>query len=176
MKKDLAAKFKKIKLLLLDVDGVLTSGEIVYDHQGHEIKVFNVQDGFGLVMLRNNGIKTAICTARSCQAVQARAEDLKIDMIVQDALPKSKAYEKIIAALKVDEREVCFIADDLTDLNVFTRVGIAVAVPNAVEEIKKEADLITNHEGGKGAVREVVELILKAQGKWQGLVDSLRLS
>jgi len=176
LKKDLSAKFKKIKLLLLDVDGVLTNGEIIYDHEGHEIKVFNVQDGFGLVMARNNGIKTAICSARFCQAVQARAEDLKIDVIVQDAQPKSKAYERITAQLNVKDDEVCFIADDLTDLNVFKRVGMAVAVPNAVAEIKKEADLITKQEGGKGAVREVVEHILKAQGKWQSLVKSFRSS
>jgi 3-deoxy-D-manno-octulosonate 8-phosphate phosphatase (KDO 8-P phosphatase) len=174
LKKDLTAKFRKIKLLLLDVDGVMTNGEIIYDHEGKEIKVFNVQDGFGLVMARHNGVKTAICSARSCPAVQARAEDLKIDMVIQDAQPKSKAYDKILAALKVSDQEVCFIADDLTDLNVFKKVGVAVAVANAVTEIKKEADLTTNHEGGKGAVREVVELILKAQGKWAGLVESFR--
>jgi 3-deoxy-D-manno-octulosonate 8-phosphate phosphatase (KDO 8-P phosphatase) len=165
-------RLEKIKLLLLDVDGVLTNGEIVYDHQGKEIKVFNVRDGFGIVMLRKQGLKTAVLTARFCEAVKARMEDLGVDRIIQDAQPKLAEYDKLIKELGVNDEQVCFVADDLTDMAVFKRVGAAIAVPNAVGEIKSLAHHVTQNEGGKGAVREVVELILKAQGRWDDLVQS----
>lgn len=170
MKTALRSKIRKIKLLIMDVDGVLTDGRIVIDARGEEIKFFDVQDGFGIVLLREAGVKTAILSARSCAAVTARAQDLKIDKICQDAYPKAGVYDRLIRELGVQDKEVCFIADDLPDLAVFKRVGLAVAVANAAAEIKKEADYVTGCRGGNGAVREVIELILKTQGKWAHIV------
>lgn len=167
MNSALKAKIKKIKLLVMDVDGVLTDGKIVLDAQGNEIKFFDVQDGFGLVLFRRAGFKTAILSARSSPAVTARAQDLKIDKICQDAYPKADVYERLIRALECTHEETCFIGDDLPDLPVLKRAGLAVAVPNAAGELKKTADYVTVHQGGNGAVREVVELILKTQGKWK---------
>ncbi len=170
MNKALNAKLKKIKLLVMDVDGVLTDGKIVVDAQGKELKFFDVQDGFGIVLLRQAGIKTAIISARSSPALTARAKDLKIDKICQDAYPKTNAYERLIQELGYADAQVCFMGDDLPDLPVLKRVGFAVAVPNAVDELKKVAHYITIRRGGAGAVREVVELILKAQGTWKDIV------
>lgn len=170
MNKTLKTKLNKIKLLVMDVDGVLTDGKIVVDAQGKELKFFDVQDGFGLVLLRQAGIKTAILSARSSSAVTARAEDLKIDKICQDAYPKTTAYERLIRELGCTHEQVCFMGDDLPDLPVLKRVGFAVAVPNAMDEVKKVAHYITVQRGGSGAVREVAELILKAHGKWKDIV------
>lgn len=173
MNKTLKTKLNKIKLLVMDVDGVLTDGKIVVDAQGKELKFFDVQDGFGLVLLRQAGIKTAILSARSSPAVTARAEDLKIDKICQDAYPKISAYERLIRELGCTDEQVCFMGDDLPDLPVLKRVGLAVAVPNAMDELKKIAHYVTTHRGGAGAVREVIELILKAQGKWKNIVAQM---
>lgn len=170
MNSALNARLKKIKLLVMDVDGVLTDGKIVVDARGKELKFFDVQDGFGLVLLRQAGIKTAILSARSSPAVAARAEDLKIDKICQDAYPKSDVYARLIREFGLMDEKVCFVADDLPDLAVLKRVGLAVAVSNAVAEVKKAAHYITACRGGDGAVREVVELILKAQGKWKNIL------
>ena len=157
----------------MDVDGVLTDGKIVVDAQGKELKFFDVQDGFGLVLLRQAGIKTAILSARSSSAVTARAEDLKIDKICQDAHPKTNAYESLIKELGCTDEQVCFMGDDLPDLPVLKRVGLAVAVPNAMDELKKIAHYVTTRRGGAGAVREVIELILKAQRKWKNIVAQM---
>ncbi len=165
-------KIKKIKVLAMDVDGVLTDGRIVIDSSGGEIKNFDVQDGFGIVFFRKAGFKTAIITARSAKAVTARVKDLKIDKIYQDAYPKIDAYQKMLKGFKVQDEEVCFIGDDLPDIPVLEKVGFAVAVPNAVPEVKHVADYITQKHGGAGAVREVIELILKMQNKWQPVVQS----
>lgn len=173
MNKALKTKLNKIKLLVMDADGVLTDGKIVVDAQGKELKFFDVQDGFGLVLLRQEGIKTAILSARSSSAVTARAEDLKIDKICQDAYPKTNAYESLIKELGCTDEQVCFMGDDLPDLPVLKRVGLAVAVPNAMDELKKIAHYVTTRRGGAGAVREVIELILKAQGKWKNIVAQM---
>lgn len=173
MKKDLENKLKKIKLLILDVDGILTNGEIILDHDGNEIKIFNVQDGFGIVLLRQCGIKCAIITARYSKAVDARAKDLKIDKVYQDAKPKTIAYERLLKLMKLKDEEACFMGDDLTDLSVLKRVGLSVSVPNGVGEVKRLVDYVTSNEGGKGAVREMVELILKAQNKWKNIISAV---
>ncbi|HOW34924.1 MAG TPA: HAD-IIIA family hydrolase [Candidatus Omnitrophota bacterium] len=161
-------RIKKIKVLALDVDGVLTDGKIVFDSNGAETKFFDVQDGFGIVFFRKAGFKTAIVTARASKVVTLRAADLEIDKVYLDAFPKTHAYEKMLRGFKVKDNEVCFVGDDLPDLPVLKRVGFAVAVANAVPEVKKAAHYVTKKKGGNGAVREVVELILKTQGKWQG--------
>ena len=105
-------------MLLLDVDGILTGGQIVLDHQGEEIKFFHVQDGFAMVLIRKQGIKTALLSARTSKAVAARAEDLKVDRVIQNAYPKLSAYQKLIKELKLKDEDVCFMGDDLPDLGV----------------------------------------------------------
>ena len=163
-------RLKKIKLMILDVDGVLTDGKIIMDSKGNEIKVFDVQDGFGLVILRKAGIKTAILTARASQVVRHRANDLKIDKVYQDAYPKLDYYNKLLRHFSLKDEEVCFIGDDWPDIEVLKRVGFAVAVPNAVKEAKEVADYVTRNRGGAGAVREVIELILKTKGLWPAII------
>ncbi len=157
---------KKIKALVMDVDGVLTDGRIIIDSNGIESKNFDVQDGFGIVFLRKCGIKTAIISARASGVVAHRAQDLKIDKVYVGVYPKLAAYESMLEEFKLKDEEVCFIGDDLADICILRRCGLAVAVSNAVFEVKEIAHLVTNKQGGRGAVREVVELILKAQGHW----------
>ncbi len=170
MRTSLKEKINKIKLLILDVDGVMTNGDIILDSQGMETKIFNVQDGYGIVLFQRAGYKTAILSARATEAVEARAKDLKISKVCQDAYPKIKAYKKLIRELKLKDEQVCFIGDDIPDIEVLRVVGVSVAVPNAVNEVKQIVDHVTKREGGQGAVREVVELILKTQGKWSGIL------
>src|SRR3989338_7648592 len=164
-------KLKKIKVLVMDVDGVLTDSGIIVDSKGGEIKKFNVLDGFGIVIAQKAGLKTAIITARLSKPVGHRAKDLRINKVYQNAFPKSIAYEKMLKEFSVKDNEVCFIGDDVPDLNILKRVGFAVTVPNAASGIKKHADYITQRRGGEGAVREVIELILAAQGKWQKILQ-----
>jgi len=167
----LKEKIKKIKLFILDVDGVLTPGKIILDEKGKEIKFFDVQDGFGIVFLQRAGFKTAIISARSSGAVTARAKDLNINKVYQDASPKTKAYQQLLKELKMKDEQVCFMGDDLPDICLLNRVGFAVAPANARAEVKKRANYVTKCKGGHGAVREVIELILKTQGKWKKIVE-----
>jgi len=157
---------KKIKVVAMDVDGVLTDGRIIMDSNGVETKNFDVQDGFGIVFLKKCGIKTAIISARASGVIAHRAKDLKIDKVYAGVYPKLSAYESMLEEFKVSDEEVCFIGDDLADLCVMRRCGISVAVANAVFEVKQIADFVTVRRGGKGAVRETIELILKAQRTW----------
>ena len=157
---------KKIKCVAMDVDGVLTDGRIIIDSKGVETKNFDVQDGFGIVFLKKCGIKTAIISARASGAIAHRAKDLQIDKIYVGVYPKLRAYESMLKEFKVLDEEVCFIGDDLADLGVMRRCGVSVAVANAVFEVKQIADHVTVRPGGRGAVRETVELILQAQGHW----------
>ena len=163
-------RIQKIKVLVMDVDGVMTDGQIIYDSDGKETKNFSVLDGYGLVMWKRAGFRSAIITARASKVVALRAGDLKIDKVYQDAYPKLEAYQKLLKDFKVKDEEVCFIGDDLPDMAVLQRVGFAVAVPNAVQDIKKIVHHITERKGGEGAVREIIELILKTLGKWQNAV------
>jgi 3-deoxy-D-manno-octulosonate 8-phosphate phosphatase (KDO 8-P phosphatase) len=159
---------KKIKLLILDVDGVLTDGRIVYDNFGNEIKCFNVYDGFGMTLLYRAGIKSVIITAKKTAVVKRRAKDMHITKVYSD-YRKFKIYEKVIKKFKVKDEEVCFIGDDFIDLPVLKRVGLSIAPPEAIDEIKNSCHYITKKSGGKGAVREVVEIILKSQGLWHNV-------
>jgi len=166
-------KLKKVKLLVMDVDGVLTTGDIVYDHGGKEIKYFNVHDGLGIVLFRKAGYQTAIISGRHSDVVQARAEHLGVDCIYQNASPKVGVYQELIEQLKLKDEEVCFVGDDLPDLAILKKVGVAVAVANGVREVKEIADYTTRTPGGHGAVREVVEMILKSKGEWSDVLESL---
>jgi len=163
-------KAKKIKLLIMDVDGVLTDGRIIYTNSGDELKFFDVTDGMGLSLFARAGLKTAILTAKKSRIVLKRSKDMHIDKVYQNAFVKADVIEKILSDFKVSAEEICFIGDDLVDAPVLKKAGFAVAVPSACQEVKDAAHYITKREGGRGAVREVIEIILKAQGKWAGLI------
>jgi len=167
VKEDLREKAKKIKLLLLDVDGVLTDGKIVYDSRGRDMKFFDVHDGLGVYVLRKAGIKTILITAKGSRAIGPRARDMQVEAVFENISPKTAVLDKILKKYDVNIDEVCFVGDDLVDLCLMKRVGFPVAVFNACPEIKQAASYITLREGGRGAVREVAELILKSQGKWE---------
>lgn len=160
------AALKKITVVALDVDGVLTDGRIIYDSTGRETKVFDVQDGLAIVLMRRLGFKLAIISARASKTITVRAKDLGIDRVYMDAYPKRKAYEAMLKAFKVRDENVCFVGDDLVDIPLLKRAGFAVAVRNACPEARRAADYVTRKTGGRGAVREVIELILKSQGRW----------
>lgn len=164
------ARAKKIKLLILDVDGVMTDGRIIYDHGGDEIKLFHVRDGLGIVLLHRAGIPSAIITANRAKAVVRRARELGMAKVYQNAFNKRQSYQSALKHFKLRDEEVCFMGDDLIDLPILTRVGLAVGVANAHEEVKSRVHYVTRAAGGHGAIREVVDLILKAQGRWEGLL------
>lgn len=159
-------RLKRIKMLIVDIDGVMTDGRIIYSIYGDELKFFDVQDGFGLSLLRKAGIMTVIITAKKSRIVKLRALDMKVTRAYQGFLDKMKPFNHILRRYRLKPEEICFVGDDLIDMPVLKRVGFAVAVPNAVEEVKRSAHFVTEKYGGRGAVREICDMILKAQGKW----------
>ncbi len=159
-----------IKLMVIDVDGVLTDGRIFCTDGGEEMKVFHVKDGSGIVYWHRAGLKSAIISGRTSRAVEHRARELGISDVYQGAQRKLDVYEKIIEKHGLRDEEVCYVGDDLIDLPVLRRVGFSVAVPNSPEEVLSAADYVTKAPGGGGAVREVVEKVLKSQGKWEGIM------
>ncbi len=166
-------KLSQIKLILMDVDGVLTSGEIIYTASGDELKMFNVQDGMGITLARMAGLKTGILTGRTSDLVRRRAEELKVDVISQGSFDKLPEYEKIKHELGLTDEQICYIGDDVLDISILKRVGFSVAVANARDEVKAICDYVTVAEGGKGAVREVIDKILKWQNKLHDLIEQL---
>lgn len=157
-------------MVIFDVDGVLTDGRMVYDSEGKELKFFDVHDGLGIHLLNKAGIQTAIITARKNKVVNKRAKDLGIKHIFQGNHQKIEPFLKLQKKFRLKDDEICFIGDDVIDIPVLRRVGLPVVVANAPEEIKQEAFYITKRSGGRGAVRELTEVILKAQNKWRPLL------
>lgn len=168
---DFKQRLARVKLLLVDVDGVLTDGRIIYGDHGDELKFFNVQDGFGLVLLQRAGIPSIIITSKKSRINQRRAKELKITKIFQNVKSKLDVYEKLIKKMKLEDSEVCYIADDLIDIPILRRVGAAAAVQNAVEDVKGICHYVTKRNGGHGAVREVIDMLLKSQGKWNTITE-----
>jgi 3-deoxy-D-manno-octulosonate 8-phosphate phosphatase (KDO 8-P phosphatase) len=164
----LRARLRRIRLFLCDVDGVLTDSSI-FIGGGREFKRFNIRDGLGLVLAHRAGLKTGWISARPSPATQQRADELKIDFLIQqdNRVGKSGAIEQLLAREKLSWREVCFVGDDVVDLGPLAKAGVSVAVADARPEVKAAADWVTGAAGGHGAVREVIELILRAQGKWE---------
>lgn len=162
---------KGIKLLILDVDGVLTDGSIILDNNGNEVKAFHVRDGHGIKMLIRSGVNVAIITGRHSKVVERRAHELGITEVFQKSRDKTIAYRELLERYDLDDREVAYVGDDIVDIPIMTRAGLSVAVADATEETKKSAGMIAKNRGGRGAVREVAELILKAKGLWQGIID-----
>ena len=166
MDNDIIEKAKRIKLLVLDVDGVLTEGSIIYDCKGRELKIFNVKDGLGIFFLAQAGIDSAILTAKYSKVIRRRAKDMRIKDIFW-GYPKEGVFKKILDKYKLDYQDICFIGDDLIDIEVAKKVGLSVAVQDASDGLKKVVHLVTRNRGGRGAVREVVELIMKSKGLWK---------
>lgn len=172
-RKDWEERAKPIRLLLLDVDGVLTDGRIIYDGSGREWKSFDIKDGQGIRLLQRAGLEVGILSGRKSPAVRSRAKELGISLLRQRVTDKGKALEEIIEERNYPPEQICFVGDDLVDLPVFARVGLAVAVADSVEEVRASAHYITRNPGGRGAVREVCDLILKVQGKWTAVTQEL---
>ena len=164
-------KLKSIKILILDVDGVLTDGRVIYTDSGEEIKRFDVRDGHGLKLLMRSGIEVILLTGRESKVVLHRARDLGIEHVYQKALKKIEVYKTILAHRNLEDKDVGFVGDDLVDLPVLRKVGFSAAVPDAVPEVKEIVDYITTKKGGEGAVREICELLLKAQNKWEAVTE-----
>lgn len=164
--REIEERIKRIKLLVTDIDGVMTDGRIVYSIYGDELKFFDVTDGFGITLLYRAGIKTIIITAKKSRIVKMRGRDLKAARVYAGFPDKIIPFNDLLKRFKVDAQEICFIGDDLLDIPVLKRVGFAVSVPNAMEEVKASAHYVTYKAGGRGAVREICDLILKTQNKW----------
>ena len=166
----LADRLRPIELILSDVDGVLTDGGITYDNQGIESKTFHVRDGLGIKLWRRAGLKFGIVTGRSSHIVKLRASELELDVLRQGHDDKLPTVIEVINELQIEPQHVCFIGDDLPDLPVMQHVGAAIAVADAVEEVRTAAHYVTSLPGGKGAVREAVTVALQAKSRWDDLL------
>ena len=168
----------KIKVVLMDVDGTITDGSVTLlsqpDGSALEIKTFDAHDGQGLTLGRTAGLRMGVITGRESPALRRRMKELSVEFVYEKQPHKIAAYEDILKKAGVAEDEVAYLGDDLPDLTVMKRVGLAVAVGNAVEEVKRAAHYTTLRTGGKGAARELIELILKSKGIWEEMIDKAR--
>jgi len=164
------AKLKPIRMLLLDVDGVLTDGGIIINDRGEQTKVFHVRDGHGLKLLQRVGIQVGIITGRSSQVVEHRAAELGIAIVYQGVKNKLEPYLEILAEHGLQDTQVAYVGDDIVDLPILRRVGFAATVADGCTEVRERVDFVSGFSGGRGAVREVAEMILKAQGHWPALM------
>ncbi len=160
-------KAKMIKLVILDVDGVLTDGSLIVGDSGEELKIFNVRDGLGVTLALSAGLKVAFLSGRYSQAVANRAKDLRVEEVHQGVANKLAVYESLLKRFSLKDDEVCYVGDDLSDIPPLQRAGLSCAVADAAEEVKKAAKRVTENPGGKGAVREVIDFILKSAGLWE---------
>jgi 3-deoxy-D-manno-octulosonate 8-phosphate phosphatase (KDO 8-P phosphatase) len=165
---------RPIRLILSDVDGVLTDGGIVFDNQGIEAKRFHVRDGMGIRLWQKAGYRFGLITHRSSNIVKMRVAELGIEIVRQGVDNKLTAMRGILAELRLTPNQACYLGDDLPDLSVVRAVGFGVAVADACEELRQSAHYVTKLPGGTGAVRETIELILKAQGRWEDLIQTYR--
>jgi 3-deoxy-D-manno-octulosonate 8-phosphate phosphatase (KDO 8-P phosphatase) len=168
-------KAQKIRLLLLDVDGILTDGRISYDEKGRERKWFHVHDGQGIRWLLKEGIKVGFLSGRSSGSVEMRAKDLGVSFLFQGIIDKMVIYRELLQKTKLLPDQVSFMGDDFVDLRLLQNVGLSVSVSNGHPLVQKEVDYVTQAAGGFGAVREVSELIFKAQGKWDSILRNYGL-
>ena len=168
---DIDARAQRIKILLMDCDGVLTDGRLWLMAEGDEQKAFHARDGQGISLCHRAGLKTGIISGRTSSAVERRAQDLKMSYVRQEAKDKIKALDEILTEAGVTANECAYIGDDVADIPVMHRVAFAVAVADAVPETKQAAHYVTEIKGGQGAVREVCDLILKAQDKWDAVME-----
>ena len=161
---DLYDRARRIRVAIFDVDGVLTDGGLYYADSGEEMKAFSVHDGHGIRMLRENGVAAAIISGRSSRALEARARNLGIELLFQGAAEKLAAFDEILQRCSVAGEACAYVGDDFPDLPVMKRCGLAIAVPDAPAPVRRQAQYVTRSRGGRGAVREVCEIILHARG------------
>jgi len=169
LNEEIITKAKRIKLLILDVDGVLTDGRIILDSNGNELKSFHVRDGHGIKMLQRAGIRIAIITGRRSKVVESRAGELGIRDVYQKVFRKSEVYEELLAKYRLRDENVAFMGDDIVDQEIIKRVGLSAAPADAEEEVKDMVDIVMTREGGRGAVRELTDIILKSTGLWDSV-------
>ena len=167
---NLDTKAQSVELILSDVDGVLTDGGIVFDNQGIETKTFHIRDGLGIKLWQRAGFHFGILTARTSHIVRLRAAELGVQIVRQGFEDKLPAAQEIMRQLELEPTQVCYIGDDLTDLPVMHHVGLGVAVADAAEEVRRGADHVTRTPGGRGAIRELVETLLKSKKRWEDLI------
>jgi len=165
------AKARRIRFILMDADGVLTEGKVTYGDGNLELKSFDVKDGAGIELARRSGVKIGIITGRESMALLRRAKELGIEEVHQRVMKKAEVYKDILQRNSLRDEEVAYIGDDILDLPILLRVGLSAAVADAHPEVKKRVDLVTTFPGGKGAVRELIELILQSQGKWDAMLE-----
>lgn len=165
---------RRVKILVLDVDGVLTNNQLIFGSEGELLKVFHSQDGLGISAAHKAGLKTAIITGRHSEMVRRRGEELKIGDLYQGSQDKVAALNELLVKHNLTSESIAYVGDDLNDLAVMSRAGLACAVGNAVSEVKQIAHYVAQQEGGKGAVREIIEFILKAQEKWDWVVEQYK--
>ncbi len=168
---DILQKAKSIKLVIFDVDGVLTDGALFIGDDGQEYKAFNSKDGHGMVMLQNTGIKIAVITGRISKVVEHRMADLGIEHVFQGRRDKLSAFEKLLGEFSISPQETAYVGDDIVDLPVLTRVGLAICVQDAHPLVKRHAHWVTGNPGGRGAAREVCEIIMDAQGMLDAAIN-----
>ena len=172
----LEQKLQKIELILSDVDGVLTDGGITYDNQGIETKIFHVRDGLGIKLWQGAGHRFGLLTARTSHIVKLRATELGVELVRQGFENKLPVAQEILQTLELEPDQLCYVGDDLADLALVQFAGVGVAVADAVDEVRQAADMVTKTTGGSGAVRELIETILKAQKRWTDIVRRYYLS
>ncbi|MBT8071671.1 MAG: 3-deoxy-manno-octulosonate-8-phosphatase KdsC [Gammaproteobacteria bacterium] len=172
----LRERASKIRMLVLDVDGVLTDGKLFFDHAGNEMKAFHTRDGLGMKALQRSGIEVAVITGRKSEAVAHRMAQLGIEHVYQGREDKLNAFLHLLDATGLDPHQVCFAGDDWIDLPVLLRAGLAVSVADAEERVRESAHYITSRNGGDGAVREICNMILSAQGKDKEILDQILAS
>lgn len=164
-------QFKQISLVLSDVDGVLTDGGITFDNEGIETKQFHIQDGLGIKLWQRSGYRFGLITSRSSHIVQVRANELGIDIVRQGFQEKLDVVRDIVAKENLEPHQVCYIGDDLPDLSVFNYVGLTATVADAADDVRQAAMIVLERQGGRGAVRELLERILRSQGRWGELLQ-----
>ena len=168
-------KLKHIRLLLLDVDGVMTDGSIIYDGSGLETKCFNVRDGHGIKMLQRHGIEVGIITGRTSIVVDIRAKELGINLVYQGALKKLESYNDVKEKTGLDDSQIAYMGDDVIDVPVLRRVGFAAVPLDGLPEVRAVAHYVSACGGGRGAVREVCDMILKGRGMWDEIAERYEL-
>lgn len=169
----LTKKLKRVKMLILDVDGVLTDGKMFYKDDGEVLKVFNVHDGLGVHIASKLGVIVVVLTAKNTPLLRRRAEEMRVTEVITGVIAKHLILPSLLEKYSVSAQEICFVGDDLVDLDLLRKVGVPIAVQNACSEVKDSAVYITERKGGDGAVREVVEMLLKARNTWKNALSDL---
>lgn len=169
---NLEQRCQAVELLLTDVDGVLTDGGVIINNEGVESKQFHIRDGLGFKLWRQAGFKCGVITGRNSQVVRLRAQELSLDIVRQGITDKGTVAQEVLKKFNLEPQQLAFVGDDLIDLGAIRLAGLGIAVADAVEEVKQAADYVTKTPGGKGAIREVIEMILKAKKVWNDIIHT----